>query len=152
MPASRVGGSLTVDTSDFRRFSAALRKAAPDVDKNMRTKLRAAGEIVAAEARARVSAASSSVPSSITVKVTRTTVAVSAGGPGVPMAGLLELGNAGKRGGGEFRHPVYGSRTVWVKQKMHPYLLPALEARRVEATDAIFLALDEAIKTAVTGE
>jgi hypothetical protein len=138
-------GGISVDTTDFRAFAKALRKAAPVLSAEMRTELRAAGEIVAAEARQRASDVSKSVPPTIKVRVSGATVSVVAGGNGKPLAGLLELGNAGSGGGGKFRHPVFGNKKVWVSQDMHPFLFPALEARADEAQRGILNAVDKAV-------
>jgi hypothetical protein len=59
---------------------------------------------------------------------------------GNAIAGLFELGNKGKgksrvaTKSGKFRHPVFGDRSVWVDQPMHPYLLRAamMNERKIE--------------------
>ena len=145
--------NVHVDTADFSRFADALKRAAPEIRTRLRPRLQEAGELVAEEARSRAGEVSATVPSSIKVRVTgAASVAIVAGGSGVPMAGLLELGNAGRNGGATFRHPVYGNRHAWANQKMHPYLVPALDARAHEAVDAIAKVLDDAVEVATRGE
>lgn len=154
-------GSVSVDTTEFRAFAKALRKVAPDVNVAMRKRLRSAGEIVATEARSRASF-SKTIPPTIKVRVASTTVSVIAGNASVPIAGLMERGNAGSRGKDTFRHPLWGS-WEWNGgptkaksgdprvQTMHPFLRPALVARETAAVAVIFGALDEAIASISTG-
>lgn len=148
-------GGIGLDLRDFSRFAKALRKAEPALAKGLAVRLRAAGEIVAAEARSNAAAISKSIPPSIKVRVSGATVSVVAGGNGVPLAGLLELGNAGRTSStatneSRFRHPVFGHSKVWVNQPMHPYLLPALRNKSEVAQQAAVDALDEAIAIIVT--
>lgn len=138
-----------VITRDFSVFAKALKIAAPELRKQLTVNLRAVGEVVAAEARSRASQYSVTVPDSIKVRVSGATVSVVAGGSGVPMASLLELGNKGSREEAMFRHPVFGDRANWVQQPMHPYLGPALLAKIGEVEVAAVEALDAAIAEAV---
>jgi hypothetical protein len=142
-------GGVGVDTTEFAAFARALRKAEPKLAAGVRVKLREAGDIVARDARDNVDGASAKVADSIRVRVSAATVSVVAGGSGVPMAGLLELGNAGDVGAGKFRHPVFGNTDVWVDQPMHPYLGPAMETGSEAAAQAAIDALDEAIAIVV---
>lgn len=109
--------------------------------------------VVALEAKAIASEHSKSIPPSIKVRTSGATVAIIAGGRGVPLASLYESGNAGgikSRSAlwtGRFRHPVFGNRDVWVWQDLHHYLAPAAAARAVEVERDVVAALDEAVKT-----
>ncbi len=141
---------MGLDLREFQRFARALRKAQPELALGLRVKLRAAGEIVAGITRSNFAAASTSVPPSVKVRVSSATIAVVAGGPGVPMAGLLEMGNKGGRGADTFRHPVFGNRAAWVDQPMHPSLGPAVEQGSEAVYEAAIDALDEAVKIAVS--
>jgi hypothetical protein len=138
-------GGISIDTSDFRRFARALRKAEPVLAKSMRTKLRAAGQLVADQAKTNVSEFSSSIPPTIKVRTSGTTVSVVAKGT---LAGLFELGNKGSSGGGTFRHPVFG-QDVFVTQPMHPYLVRALGEKQDEAVNLIRETLDETIAAVI---
>ncbi len=133
---------IGLDTRDFAEFARTLRKAAPELNKALRLRLRSAGEIVADEARTRILPFSSSVPPSIKVRTAGAGVSVIAGGPKAPLGGLFELGNRGSRGGDVWKHPVFGHRAVWVEQAMHPYLAPALEAKIPDVEVAVNEALD----------
>lgn len=152
-------GGISLDTTDFRQFAKALRRAEPQLNKRLRKQLRAAGDLVAAEARSRVSPYSKSIPPTIAVRATGTTVSVIAG-KGVPLAGLFELGS--KRSAfGVFRAPNYppagtSGSDAYVRgghtQPMHPFLGPALAAKANEAETLIINALDETIAEIVAGD
>ena len=128
-------GKSGVDLKELRQLTRDFRGWNPD--KDLKKMLRVAGQLIADDARAIISASSSTVPPTIKVRISKTRISVVAGGPGVPLGGLLELGNTAGAGksrvaskGGRFRHPVFGDKSVWVDQPMHPYLLPAAEANR----------------------
>jgi hypothetical protein len=137
---------LGVDMRDFDAFARALRTAAPSTRRQLITRLRGVGALVAEEARAQIEPYSTSIPPSIKVRVSRLTVSVVAGGPDVPLAGLFELGNVGDKGRRDvFRHPVFGNREIWVSQPRHPFLAPALRQRWSEVERAAVEALDATI-------
>lgn len=131
-----------VDTTDFAKFSRALRKGAPDLAKALRLRLRTIGQMVADEAKIKVEPYSESIPPSIKVRVSGAGVAVVAGGDGVPLAGLFELGNKGSRNSETFRHPVFGNRDVWVNQSMHPFLAAAFQDKFSMVEEEIGAALE----------
>lgn len=150
-----------VDTKELRELTKAFHGWNPD--KQLKKMLRVAGQLIAADAKmlaeggyrakykmsvkdkgqTRSYKGSGKITPTIKVRLSKTRVSVVAGGQGVPLAGLWELGNKGhgksqaasKRG--EFRHPVFGNREVWVNQPMHPFLLPAARAneRKIEALE-----------------
>jgi|GEM_PF-1125144 len=131
-----VRGTGGIDTRDFRQVARSLYKARGKMGKDLRKRLRNAGEIMAVEARSIASEHSETIPPTAKVRVAGATVAVVAGGKGVAIAGLFELGNTGASKaatasrGGHFRHPVFGDRTQWVSQEMHRYMAPAYDATR----------------------
>lgn len=142
-------GGIGLDTTDFAKFAKALRKAEPVLAKGLQTSLRAAGMIVAEAAKSNAAEFSESIPPSIKVRVSGATVSVVAGGNGIPIAGLYEIGNEGMSSGATFfYHPVFG-RKPSVKQTMHPYLLPAVTSSADAAQAAAVEALDEAIAIAI---
>lgn len=150
-PTTTLHLGIGVDTRDFATFVKALRKASPELRRELIVRLRGVGQVVADEAKARVEPYSKSIPPSIRVRVSAATVSVVAGGTGVPMAGLLELGSAKSRGDAEtFSHPVFGNRNVWVKQSMHPYLGPAVRSKidvvEQAAVDALDAVVDEVVR------
>lgn len=117
-----------IDLREFKKLTRDLKSFKPD--KALKKTLRLAGQLIAEDARVIVSPHSQTVPGSIKVRIRKTSISVIAGGEGVPMAGLLEMGNRGRSSRGDsFRHPVYGGDT-WVSQPMHPYLLKATVRNR----------------------
>lgn len=121
-----------------------MRKLPEETQKAVRPKLRAGGELVAADARVRAGW-SSRIPGTVRVRTSfredREKVSVIAGGSGAPHARPYE-GIATQ--GDTFRHPVYGNREVWVAQDKRPFIFPAAEAKGEEVTGLIRAALDDA--------
>ena len=118
-----------------------MRRAAPEVAKDLKGSLRRAGEIVAADARSRAGF-SSRIPGTVKVRVSGPSVSVVAGGSGAPGAAPLE--NRGRSG--TFRHPVFGNRDVWVAQEAHPFLVPAADAQMGRIVAAVEQAVDDALR------
>lgn len=112
-----------IDLREYRKLTRDLKAFKPD--KQLKKTLKVAGELIATDAQALVGSHSQTVPGSIKVRLRKTSISVLAGGEGVPMGGLLEMGNRGRGHKGKFRHPVFGDKSVWVEQDMHPFLLPA---------------------------
>jgi hypothetical protein len=131
-----------LDTRDFNKMAKGLREAKPELAKELKKALRAAGEITAAEARLVSSEHSRTIPATVKTSVRGTRVEVRAGGPAVPIAGLYEYGNRAKASGNTFRHPVFGDRTNWVEQKRYPFMRPAVERTRRAAEAEMLKALD----------
>ena len=136
-----VKGLGGVDTRDFAKFAKALRKAAPELNVRLRTKLKGAAEFVAEDARKRAAPNSTKIPPSVKTRVTGVTTTVVAGGKKAPNAVPFE--HYGKQG--RFRHPVFGNRDVWVTQQAHPFFRDAVRAGLPAAKVAAVEALDEAI-------
>ena len=151
-------GGIGVDTRDFRNVANALRRAAPQTYKALRSDLREAGMIVAEEAKSIAGEFSEKIPPTVKVRVASTTVSVVAGGKNAPTAGLFELGNTGSSKSaaasrrGQFRHPVFGNKEVWVDQDMHPFLTPAAERTAPRFTAKLVETLDEVTHTITFGE
>lgn len=139
-----IGG---VDTRDFAKFAKALRSAAPEIAVDLRTELRAAGDIVAQEAKKNADEVSPDgrISKTIKTRVSGATVSVVMGGPGAPHAAPIEHGGQS----GSFRHPVFGNKQVWVEQAAHPMLHPALTAAKPAAEEAAIHALDKAVTSVV---
>lgn len=129
---SKTGIPIVADTRQMTVLARDLRRASPEAWKACRVALRAAGQVVADDAKQRASF-STRIPGSIKVRVARGNVKVVAGGPAAPNAAPLE--NKGRAG--KFRHPVFGDRERWVDQPARPFLAPALEAHREEVAKAI---------------
>lgn len=71
-----------------------------------------------------------SIPPSIKFRMIPDTAEIHAGGRGVPIAALWQLGNRGRgdRTRKTFRHPVFGNKNVWVDQPRYRFFT---EARNV---------------------
>jgi hypothetical protein len=155
-------GKSGVDTKELRKLTKDFRGWNPD--KQLKRALRLAGEMVAEDAKVivkqpvhfhgKTQRGSTTVPDTIKVRISKTRLSVVAGGPEVPLGGLLEMGNRGKQKSaaaskrGEFRHPVFeksGQSGNWkqgVAQSMNPYLLPAAErnTKKIEALEGAAVA------------
>jgi len=154
-PTTLSTGGISVDTREFRDFAKALRKASAENSRSLRRNLRAAGELMGAEARRNAAAIpgknrTDRIASSIKVRTRGASVVVIAGGAQAPEAGLLEAGNRGQRGGRTFRHPIFGDREAWVAQRMYPFLAPAMDKKGAVAAEMALRSIDDAIEVAVT--
>jgi hypothetical protein len=133
-----------VDTRAVSRLAADLAKASPAAWAAARVGLRAAGQIVADDAKLRTSY-SSRIEWTIKVRTGRGNVKVIAGGDAAPNAAPIE--NKGK---GFVRHPVFGNREVWTAKNSHPaFLQPALDSHREEVLDMIEASVNHAVDLAV---
>lgn len=135
-------GGFGIDARDLKGLIRALRTASPQLVKDLRTDLKAGGELVADEARRIASEVSTSTPPTIKTRVSGAKVSIIAGSNDVPIAGLLEEGNSKGGGSGFFRHPVFGDKDVWADQKMHPYLVTAVHNKEDAVVEAVTAALD----------
>lgn len=139
-----------IDTRAYRDAAKALRQGAKHLNRELRKELRAAGEIMAVEARKVAGEHSETIPPTIKVRVAGATVSVQAGGAKAPIAGLFELGNKGRASRGKtFRHPVFNTG-VWVEQPRHRFLEPAAEKTLPEAQERIMHALEETAEIVAT--
>jgi len=68
-----------------------------------------------------------------------------------PEVGHRHLGPLGPPRG-QFRHPVFGNKEVWVDQDMHPFLTPAAERTAPRFTAKLVETLDEVTHTITFGE
>jgi len=136
---------FATDASDLKVLAKHLREVDRKASRNLRRAERAVGEVIAVEARKRASEHSTSIPPTIKVRVAGGTIEVRAGTEDQPLARLFEVGNEG-RGKSTFRHPVFGDKSNWVEQPMHPFLYRAGVAKRHEAIRLLNLAHVEALK------
>lgn len=124
MPTVTIRGQGGINTSDFKAVVRALKKAQPAMRRELLRNFRAAGELIARDARAIAGEVSTSIPPTIKTRVRGVGVSVEAGGvagakataaqlfssgygagsgyarkealaEGVVIAGLFELGNTG---------------------------------------------------------
>lgn len=135
---------VTIDGRELKRLGANLRKFAPEVEKQLKVDIRAAGEIVAEEARLVSGWYSSRIPGSIRSSFRGMSAVVSAGGAKAPHAVPFEHDGVP----GSFRHPVFGHREVWVDQRAHPFLSPALEATQERAFAQVLVGIEKAMRSA----
>jgi len=155
MPTTITSGSAGIDLRDFHSMVKGLRKAKPELNKELRKGLRAAGVLIAEEAKTIAGQHSNSIPPTIRVRTAGATVAILAGTADVPLAVLYEIGNTGKgrvqapSHKSTFRHPVFGNREVWVEQDRHPFLEPAAVLHAAEAERMVVKALDRAMHSIV---
>ena len=101
-----------------------------ELRRELRPKMRRAGEELRADIRSEAAKFSSRIPAAV-----RMTVGFGSANGGVriyvdakqaPEARPLE--NLGQQG--TFRHPVYGNRDVWVEQQAHPFFFPTVKRHR----------------------
>ncbi len=134
--------TVTVDTTSLEKFARNLKADAPKISRVLNTELKAAGELVAVEARLKAGWFSSRIPQTIRVTASGAKVTVKAGGAKAPHAAPFE--NKGERG--SFRHPVFGNREVWVSQKAQPFLGPSLAENAEKIAVMVGNALDRALR------
>lgn len=132
---------VSIDTSSFTKFARDLKEASPELRSALRIELKAAGELVAEEARA-LAGFSSRIPGAIKVSAAGNAIKVYVLAKKAPNAKPLEHGGKG----GTFRHPVFGDRDVWVSQQARPFLWPALMANKGRAVEAAKRAVDRALR------
>lgn len=138
---------IRVDAGSLRSLIADLGKLPPEVVKELRPRLRRAGEVVKRDAQAQASW-SSRIPRAMRL-TTRFASAKSAGvfitvnEAQAPHARPYE--GIGTRGT-TFRHPVFGDRDVWVAQAQRPFLLPAVQRNREAVVKASGEAVDAAAR------
>lgn len=132
---------------EVERLIRDLGKIPDDLKRKLRPELRAAGRIVADQAK--INAAwSTRIPRAVKVSVSftlrRPGVTVVVDKNKAPHARPYEHG--GREG--NFRHPVYGNRKAWVAQKARPFLAPALAAKNEEAGRQIADVVDKVTRDA----
>jgi hypothetical protein len=131
-----------IDMVGLAPFRRALAKASKMAARDLREEMRAAGEIVAKQARDNAGQHSTSIPPTIKTQVRSLTVSVVAG-KGVPLAALYEKGNADGGTPGQFRHPIWGNRENWAVQTGYPFLKPAVDAKMPEVEAGVMKVADE---------
>ena len=143
--ASQSGMPIFADTAQLTRLSRDLAASAPRAWAACRAGLREAGNVVAEDARQRVSY-SSRIEWSIKVRTSLGNVKVVAGGDAAPNAAPIE-----NKGQGFVRHPVF-TRNVWTAKNSRPaFLAPALDAHREEVLKIIEDSVFGAVEGAISG-
>jgi hypothetical protein len=147
---SRSGSFVVINVSGLRGFSTALRRARPEISRELRLGLRRAGDLVKEEARARAATGDmpASIADSLRVRTYGVRVSVIAGSTKATAAAAFEH----KGVPGNFRHPLFGNRAYWYEQRAHPYLRPAAEMLAPKVADEVLDAVGAAIDKALAGE
>ena len=132
---------------EIERLIKDLGKIPDDLRRKLRPRLRAAGRVVADDAKARASW-STRIPRAIRVSTSFT-----ARRPGVSVVVDKKKAPHGRpyeHGGqpGTFRHPRWGDRRSWFEQRARPFLAPALAAKGDTAGRLITEAVDETTRDA----
>lgn len=124
-----------------------LRKVPQELKRELRPGLRAAGRVVADDAKRRASW-SSRIPRAIRVSTTfgkrNAGVSVVVNKNKAPHARPFEHGGRS----GKFRHPRWGDREHWYSQTARPFLYPALLAKGDEAAEQIADVVDRVTREA----
>ena len=129
---------IQIDTSELKDLARGLKAINPIFYRKLNERLKEAGKLVAEEAKVNASW-STKIPRTIHVSASMSSVSVTAGGKRAPGARPLE--HEGRQG--NFRHPVFGHRNVWVDQPARPFIIPALEKNRYKVLELIKLAVNE---------
>lgn len=130
-----------IDTRDFHKFAAALRRGSPVAAKELRLNLRGAGEIVAKKVRDK---APGSIKGSVKVRAAGASVTVTAGNNGKWWAIPIE-----NKGRGNVSHPTFGHDPITNKNSHPAFFHPAVEESRPELEAAALDALVTAIESVV---
>lgn len=119
---------FSIDTRDLDKLQAAFKAAPRSVRREYRNELKAAGRIVADDARKRIAPYSPPTAESMKVGTRGVNKVVVSAGKGRRIATLLEVGD--RRHRNPWRHPLFGDRKHWYDQETHPYLAPAWKAKK----------------------
>jgi hypothetical protein len=153
-----MAGGVAYDANDLKQFSRALRKVSQDTYKQYRRSLKDATVEMVAEAKAKASENSTTIADTIKPFAVGAAIGVQVGSAKVPIGELFEEGNAGGserdllRGqavaaeDGTFGHPVFGRKGTWVKQDMHPSVIPAVLANQARTVELLLEGVNRAFK------
>lgn len=143
MPIGERGANASVQVEGLARLRRQIRRLDPEIDKALRDELKAVGEVVAADARARVPVRSGRARASIKVSVNSKGVFIKGGTPKrVPYYGWLDFGGRLQSSRGR------RNQQDRPKRKHGRYIYPAIYANRSRTVRAVERATDRAIKRA----
>lgn len=118
---------MTVEYASVRLLAQQMHQVPMELRRELRPKLRAAGEQIRQEMQSTAAGFSTRIPGAIRMttgfgsKTGGVRIFVDAGR--APHARPLEnMGQAGT-----FRHPVFGDRDNWVEQQAHPFFFPVVK-------------------------
>jgi hypothetical protein len=154
---------IEIRANGARRFADAarqLRAVDPKLKNSLTRRIRAAGKPIVQDVRAAVLAAPAKGPrhtglrAAIAKAVTIAT-STSKGNPGIRFRVPGNRMPSGQRSlppyfegyRGNWRHPVFGNREVWVPQDAHPYFYPTIRRHADDFRDACRQAVDDALES-----
>jgi hypothetical protein len=145
MPGQRGALKVDIDTKDLRQLYVDLKGVEGNLRVELRKGVKAAAEPIASAVRSAASW-SSRIPGAVRVKPSfgarSTGVTITVDGGRAPEARVLEHGGRG----GNFRHPVYGNREVWVSQRAQPFFFTTVSSgSAVDSAEKAILAAMDAI-------
>jgi hypothetical protein len=130
--------SFGIDAQGWTQFARSVRKANKDAQKLLLVQIKSAMQPISNLIKQEASW-SSRIPQTVRISATNKGVAIRAGGRGAPHAYAFEHHGIT----GEFRHPVFGNRAVWVSQPARPFLTPVAKANESKLADAMLKAVDQ---------
>jgi hypothetical protein len=141
------GFGVSTNLTDVRPLVGELGQMTPVMRATLRVGFRTAGGLAAR--RAQVNASwSRRIPGSIIVRpltgVRSAGVFLRTNSNRAPHARAYE--GLGRRANRFFRHPVFGNRDVWVDEATRPFLVPAVDDTRDDATAAAVAAVNAAAR------
>lgn len=122
-------------------FLRALKRFAPEVRKEFNKQARAVASAIASTAKQNANW-SRRIPGAIGTSVTGRGVGVRLSKSKAPHGAMYERGTKG--GAGVVRRPLFGNRQFWFSTPTRPFLEPAVEAHREEATESMLEAIEAA--------
>jgi hypothetical protein len=129
-------GTFVVGVGDLKKLAADLKLASPEARKASVKRMREAANVVAVDARAKVSY-STQIKVKTSITGTFKAAVLATGRPAAPIE------NKGK---GYVRHPVFGNRDNWTDKNSHPaYLAPALDDNIEEVSLIVGHVIDDAL-------
>ena len=146
---SKASSSIAIDTRELQNLGKALKKVDKEIYKKMQSHLRDIRQPLIAEAKERAGRFSKSIPPTIKASVSGLTLKLKSGSQTPVTKGHMGGAAAGMedaRNRGFYKHPVFGDKSSWVKQKSHPYLRPTIEANTPMIIRAMDKAIDEGFK------
>lgn len=127
---------MATANAEVRKLIKDFGKLPPALRKELRPALRKGSQPALAEAKRRAGW-SSRIPAATRISTSfakkRAGVSIRVSAKRAPHA----RPNEDLDGSGDFRHPVFGNRSVWVTQHARPFLVDALHAKGHEVTTAL---------------
>lgn len=129
----------TVKIEGLSKVMRSLKRLAPEIHKDLRVRFRDVAKEVAQTAKSNASW-SKRIPGAIGVTVSNKGVGVRVSKKKAPHGPLYERGNKGSRSS-SLRHPLFGNKAFWFSEPIRPFLRPAVEDHRDDATQKLLDAI-----------